>query len=328
MLISVLLPVKNAENTLKVAVSSILAQVGVEFELIVIDDHSSDNSIGIIKSISDHRIKLIKNKANGIAAALNTGLEIAHGSYIARMDADDFSAPMRLKTQLDFAIQNPQIDVFSCLVEYVSTNSPNLGYKHYVDWINSIINPEDHFANRFSDATIAHPTLFCKKSVFDSYGIYATDPVPEDYELWLRWMEQGVSFVKINEFLYSWTDNESRASRVHENYSIDKFYQVKSYYFSNWLLSIGIKEIYICGYGSEVFKKVQWLEEAGITIKGYVDVKSKPGSSRMVITYSDIIKDSKRIYLSYIGDRQGKLKIKSFFQSKAMVAGRDYFFMS
>lgn len=328
MLISVLLPLKNAEKTIKVAIQSILVQAGVDLELIVIDDHSSDNSITLINTFTDSRLKIRKNKGNGIAAALNTGLELAQGEYIARMDADDISAPQRLKTQLDYAVQNPHIDVISCLVEYVSTSDSNLGYKHYVDWINSILTPKDHLVNRFADAIMAHPTLFCKKSVFDSYGIYSTASFPEDYELWLRWMEQGVSFVKIKEVLYCWTDYEDRASRVDPNYSSDKFYQVKSFYLTNWLRSNEPKEIYICGYGSEVFKKVKWLEEAGIIVQAYVDVNPRPSSSRQVITYSEIIKDHGRIYLSYIGDRKGKQKIKSFFQSKKMIEGQDFFFMA
>ena len=89
--ISVILPFKNARDTLAQAVKSILDQSYKDLELILIDDNSTDRSTEVLKKYNDPRIKLIKNLNNGLASALNTGINEASGEYIARMDADDIS---------------------------------------------------------------------------------------------------------------------------------------------------------------------------------------------------------------------------------------------
>jgi glycosyltransferase involved in cell wall biosynthesis len=119
MLVSVIMPVKNAENTIIQAIESILQQTFTDLELIIIDNHSTDSTAKLIKEVADTRIILVSNKGNAIAAALNMGIELAKGEYIARMAADDISMPVRLeKKQWQFAHKNPQYDVISCLVAH------------------------------------------------------------------------------------------------------------------------------------------------------------------------------------------------------------------
>jgi len=110
--ISIILPVFNGEKFLKEAVKSILSQTFPNFELIIIDDGSTDNSVEIIKSFNDDRIKLLSNwKNEGLIFSLNRGLSIVTGKYIARMDADDIAHPDRLKIQFEFMESNPDVDI-------------------------------------------------------------------------------------------------------------------------------------------------------------------------------------------------------------------------
>ena len=108
--ISVIMAVYNGGSFLKPAIESILRQSESRFEFLIIDDGSQDGSAAIIESFKDPRIRLIRNAANrGLAASLNAGLEVARGTYIARLDADDIALPDRLALQLDFLERNPDI---------------------------------------------------------------------------------------------------------------------------------------------------------------------------------------------------------------------------
>jgi len=177
------MPVRNARLTLVSAIDSILKQTLLDIELIIIDDHSTDNSLKLIETRKGNRIRLFNNNGEGIADALNTGLSHAQGRYIARMDADDISHPARLEKQHDFIVNHPNIDVVSCRVKHiVHGHDSQEGYAKHVDWINSMISSEDHYSNRFTDAVVAHPSVFFKASLINKYGNYSSATLPEDFE--------------------------------------------------------------------------------------------------------------------------------------------------
>lgn len=330
-LISVILPFKNAASTLAPAINSILNQSYPEFELLLIDDNSTDSSLHIATAFEDKRIEIYKNPDQGIASALNLGLRKAKGTYIARMDADDLSLPSRLQEQLNFAIANPQIQVIGCQVEHRTADKGLMdtrGYAQYVQWSNSLISTQEHYQNRFVDAVIAHPTLFCKSEIFVKYGNYSTAGVPEDFELWLRWMEQGVRFAKVEQVLYHWFDYSHRLSRSHQNYASDKFLTLKAKYFARWWsLNNKKRKLWVWGYGKDVFKRSAYLIDAGIGIVGYVDVRERPEAKRNVISYNSVSKSAEDYYLVYVSDREGKKQIDAYFTKKGMEPSLDYLFM-
>ena len=86
-----------------------------------------------------------------------------------------------------------------------------------MDWQNQILSPKQHWVNRFKESPVAHPTVMFRRELIDEHGLYSVKPIPEDYELWLRWMENGIRFAKIAEKLFVWTDSSNRLSRVHQN---------------------------------------------------------------------------------------------------------------
>ena len=108
--VSVVMPAYNAEKYIGEAIDSILNQTFTDFEFIIIDDGSSDRTADIVKSYSDPRIRLLANERNsGIVASLNRGIQKATGKYIARMDADDYSRLDRIKKQVDFLDNHPEV---------------------------------------------------------------------------------------------------------------------------------------------------------------------------------------------------------------------------
>ncbi len=176
--VTVLMPVFNGEKYLARAIQSILGQTYQHFEFLILDDGSADNTLGIINSFSDRRIKLVCNQQNiGIASTLNKGIAISEFDLIARMDADDFSLPTRLEKQVLFMQENPHCALVSSWAmeineheEFVNLEKPLDKHLYY-----SLI-----FQN-----CIYHPTVLFRKQNVISLGGYNLKPA-EDYDLWCR----------------------------------------------------------------------------------------------------------------------------------------------
>lgn len=202
-LISVAMGVYNAENTLREAICSIIDQTYSNWELIICDDGSTDDSYRIATSFTDPRIIVIRNEKNmGLGYALNRCIEKANGSIIARMDADDISMPTRFEKELDIMKRNPQYGVVSCRIimfdeggEHPTLSADNIDL--------FIPRPTDFITG----SPIAHPTCMIKKELLDSVGGYDEGEKTlrvEDVDLWIRLLNQGCQFCVLPDPLYKW----------------------------------------------------------------------------------------------------------------------------
>ncbi|WP_207432103.1 glycosyltransferase family 2 protein [Sabulibacter ruber] len=190
--ISVLMPVYNAERFLKEAIDSILQQTFQDFEFIVIDDESKDNSVAIINSYTDQRIRFIQNERNlGISATLNKGIQLAKAPIIARMDADDISTPDRLQKQFDYLQANPECVMVSSLVKVVTED----GQFIRVDKFKS----KFFYYNLTFSCWIYHPTVMYRKHAVEEVGMY-TVPYAEDFELFWQ-LTRKYKFYNLSEIL-------------------------------------------------------------------------------------------------------------------------------
>ncbi len=172
-LISVLLPVFNAADALAGCLDSILAQQMEDFELVVVDDGSTDESCLIVESAmaADRRIRLLKCTHRGIVAALNAGIDAAAGRYIARMDADDRMAPERLAKQLAMAAQLPAEFVLGTRVALdFPDGDSNPKSESYVRWSNTLVNHDDIVRSIYIDAPLVHPTYFLPPRLLSAPG--------------------------------------------------------------------------------------------------------------------------------------------------------------
>lgn len=182
--VTVLMSAYNSAPFILEAVESILKQTWINFEFIIIDDGSSDNSVDLICSFSDKRIKLICNDKNiGLTASLNRGINIAQGKYIARMDADDIAEPNRLSSQVNFLEKHPDIGILGspCLLfDNTATDSYSIYYVPDNDleirWTSLLNNP------------FAHPTVMLRRDILSQYSLNydETFKTAQDYEFWTR----------------------------------------------------------------------------------------------------------------------------------------------
>ncbi len=182
-LISVVLPVYNGSRYLTEAIESILCQTFEDYELIIIDDGSTDDSLELIKSVSDRRIRVHHQDNKGLAGTLNVGISLSNGDYIARMDQDDLALPTRLEKQVIFMEDHPKCALLGTRAEiWVGDRRTDRVHDH----------PTDNLSLRFElmfDNYFVHSSVMLRKSAIEDVGGYTTDPhrqPPEDYELWSR----------------------------------------------------------------------------------------------------------------------------------------------
>ena len=179
--VTVLMPVYNAAPFVQAAIDSILSQSFKAFELLIIDDASTDETADIVRKFKDPRINFITNDKNmGIAATLNRGLDRSNGEYIARMDADDISFPDRLKRQVDFLNKNPEVAVVGSWVNFIGIYS---GAKVRMPWGPACVRAHLCLGN-----PLCHPAVMIRKTVLDEYKMRYDEQYSrsEDYDLWSR----------------------------------------------------------------------------------------------------------------------------------------------
>ena len=197
--VSVVLPVRNGAATVERAIASIRAQTFRDWELLVIDDHSADATPQILARVAheESRLRILRSAAPGLVPALNTGLAAARGDLVARMDADDVAHPERLAAQSALLEAQPELGLVACQVDFGGDATAQAGYALHVAWLNQLITSEDIALNRFVESPLAHPSVMFRRTLAGTLGGYQNGHFPEDYELWLRWLDAGVKMAKV-----------------------------------------------------------------------------------------------------------------------------------
>lgn len=333
--ISVVMPVFNAAATVGRAVRSVRAQTREDWELIVVDDGSDDETAEAVAAAAggDGRVKVLRRGREGIAAALNAGIAAARGEFLARMDADDEMYPERLDAQAGFLEEkgNAGVGLVSCLVEFGGDRVANAGYALHVDWINGLVTPEEIALNRFVESPLAHPSVMFRRACVERSGGYRAGDFPEDYELWLRWMEAGERMAKVPRVLLRWNDSAGRASRVEARYAEDAFYRVKAEYVARELARVGGgREVWVWGAGRPTRKRAGELEKWGVRIAGYVDVDPKKwtrsiGGTGVAVVGPEAMKGPGEIFvLGYVSARGARELIRGELKGRRFEEGTDF----
>ncbi|OGU12915.1 MAG: hypothetical protein A2075_15675 [Geobacteraceae bacterium GWC2_58_44] len=196
----------NGAKYLPVAIESILGQSFADFEFLIIDDGSTDDSVSLIEGYRDPRIRLVRNERNlGLAASLNLGLEIARGEYVARMDDDDISRPERLACQVGFMDAHPAVGVCGSWVRVFP------GFDDYI-W-KFAASSEDIRCRLFYKVGVAHPAVMLRKKPFAEHSLFY-DPAyraAQDYELWGRAIRQ-MEFANVQRVLLDYRIGQGEAA--------------------------------------------------------------------------------------------------------------------
>ena len=275
--VSIVLPFRNAADTLEECLDSIQQQSLTAFELIALDDGSSDRSAEILskRSRADSRVILVPPEQHGIVAALNTGLGRARSVFVARMDADDIMGPRRLQLQSDFLQKNREVAVLGCRVELFPIESIRAGYREYVRWQNACIEPDEIADNIYVESPFAHPSVMMRRSVVERMGGYAEGDFPEDYDLWLRMNQQGIRMAKLPDVLLSWRERPDRVSRVDDRYSREAFDRLRARYLASDPRLTGGRPVVVWGAGRRTRQRARRVIERGVAPTAWIDIDPK-----------------------------------------------------
>lgn len=231
--ISILMPVYNTANYLKECLDSIIRQTDENWELIAVDDFSTDQSYQILQEYAtkDSRIKVLKNNQKGIIGALRVAFQYSSGQYITRMDSDDRMMPKKLEVLKDLLLKNGRGYVATGLVMYFADDELKNGYKQYEAWLNDLTRSGTNFNAIYKECVIPSPCWMTHRADLISCGAFDHDDYPEDYDLCFRFYKNKLKVVGSSLTLHLWRDYPNRTSRTDERYSNQQYFDLKLKYF-------------------------------------------------------------------------------------------------
>ena len=332
-LVSVLLPCYNAARTLKETLESLSCQTLEDFEVIAVDDGSTDATSSILQEWEevDQRIHLIGQTHSGIVTALNAGMQACQSPFIARMDADDLAHPKRLALQVAFLEQHPEIAVVGCRVRGYPPEDVRQGFSIYLDWQNSLLTNEDIRREMFIESPLAHPSVIVRKEWLFKVGGYQEHGWPEDYDLWLRLYLAGAGFAKLPEILLDWREHTARLTRQDSRYSLENFLRAKAYYLVRGPL-LERDAVFLWGAGMVGRRLSKHLLRQGAPLKAFVDVDPvKIGRTRRglpILSPEDLPEWWERspnpVVLAAVGARGARQLIRQRLESYGLREAQDW----
>ena len=274
--LSLLMPVRNAAETLEATMRTIVAQTFQDFELVVVNDGCADESMDIVKDIfSDFsRLRVLSPGRVGLVAALQCGLESCEGEWIARMDADDLMLAGRLSVQLAAMNEHPD---WAVVGSHVHLKPPTPGMQRHVDWLNGLMSPHDLSREIYIDSPLCPPSVMFRKETVVNLGGYRDVGWAEDHDLWFRLHLAGEPMGVVPQKLHQWHDSPVRLTRTHPRYSTESMMCMKAHYLSKAFGS----SMRIWGAGRDGKRMARALEGEGVEISAFVDIDpSKIGGVR------------------------------------------------
>lgn len=277
--LSVLLPCHDAAPTLPDTIASLRAQTFEDFEVIAVDDRSSDATARLLAdwAATDSRVRVLTRTQqiivhSGLVPALNQAAAAARAPLLARMDADDVAHPERLERQAVFMTENPDLAGCGTHVELFSPGQIRSGYRRYERWINGIETPDDVRKSAIVECPIAHPTLVLKKTVFDAAGGYRDMGWPEDHDLLLRVLAAGARLANLpGEPLLRWRIREDRLSLNSPAYEPAAFRRCRVHFLREVFLDPA-RDVVVWGAGRVGKPLARELIRQGTPVAAFVDL--------------------------------------------------------
>lgn len=212
--VSIVMPVYNGAKYLPQAIESVLDQTYKNFEFIIIDDGSSDNSPDIIEEYAqkDERIRFYRQKNSGVPVTLNNGIRLAQSEIIVRMDADDIMLPQRLEKQIPFLLSHPEATVVSCFAYHINSKGERIGKSGTYPYIQSVEHSIRHMKKGGMIFCLHPGVMFWKNPILNVGGYDEKLPVSEDTDLWNRLADKQLYTIVMPERLMDYRIHMSAAS--------------------------------------------------------------------------------------------------------------------
>ena len=279
--VSVVLPVRDAAATLDAALKSLARQTLRDFEVVAVDDGSTDATPRILRSWTarDRRFRALRGPGRGIVPALQRGLAAARAPIVARMDADDLCRRERLAVQLAF-LQRTGLDGCGTQVRCFPDSAVTGRAAEYAAWLNAMTDWQTVTANIFVECPLAHPSFVFRAEALASVGGYRDRGWPEDYDLLLRLWRAGRRFASVPRALLAWRHGPDRLSRSHPAYSLDAFRACRVHHLRRSLLA-GKEGVVVWGAGPTGKRLALEFLRQGVAVAAFVEVDPRKIGQRI-----------------------------------------------
>ncbi len=333
--VSVLLPCYNAASTLEECLASLEAQTFTDYEVIAVDDGSSDSTLEILQDWQhrDARYRVLARPHAGIISALNAGLAECRAPFVARLDADDRCRPERLRLQAQSLQEHAELALVSCLAESFPAEQVREGFRIYIEWQNALVTDADIRREMFIESPFPHPSVMFRKEWVDKVGGYQEHGWPEDYDLWLRLHLSGAHFGKVPQVLLEWREAPQRLTRTDRRYSLENFLRLKAWALVNGPLQ-GREAVFIWGAGMMGRRLGKQLQLQKAPLAAYFDIDPvKIGNTRRglpILAPEELAEWWQRvtrpILLAAVGARGARPIIRARLEAFGLSEGEDWLF--
>lgn len=326
-LVSIVLPARDAAATVDRAVASLAAQTFDDFELLAIDDGSRDDTAAALEAWArrDARVRVLRTGGVGLVGALQLGLAEAKGPLLARMDADDESLPGRLEASVAALEREPELAGVGTGVDIVRQDrppSPNL--QAYGRWLSSLVTPALLARERFVESPLCHPSVTLRTGVLRAVGGWRDEPVPEDWELWLRLLEAGHALTCLPATLHRWVDHDRRLTRTDARYALARHLDLKAAYLSRALAGRPLAIFGVTDTGRGLGRR---LAARGLAVRRYVELAPRKVGQRVdgvpVVHLEQAPLDDAHGLLC-VAAKGAREELRTWLGARGLVEGRDF----
>jgi glycosyltransferase involved in cell wall biosynthesis len=313
--VSVVLPVRDAAETLAECLLSLRAQTLGAHEVVAVDDGSTDSSLALLHALAreDPRLRVVAREAHGLVSALNAGLLAARAPLVARMDADDVAHEDRLERLARRLAADAAVDILGSRVSVDGT--ANEGMRAYVEWSNALLDHDAIVADLFVESPLVHPSVMVRRRVLQALDGWRAFDGPEDYDLWLRAHAAGFRFGKLEESLLLWRDRPSRLTRTDPRYSPDRFLALKVASLERLYLGDHGRPLVIWGAGRIGKRWARELQARGHRVAAFVEVAPAKIGQRIhgapVVAVADALATAGALHLAAVGQAGARARIRA-----------------
>ncbi|HUF89933.1 MAG TPA: glycosyltransferase [Gemmatimonadota bacterium] len=325
-----LLPVRDGEDHVDRAIESLVGQTLTDLEILAVDDGSADGTPERLARWAgrDGRVRVLSQPTGGIVPALERARAAARGRWLARMDADDVSAPRRLEHQLACMEESdPLLAACGCRVEYFPRRGLGAGALRYERWINGLVSPAEIERDLFVECPLAHPTFFLDAEAVRAAGGWRDAGWPEDYDLLFRLRERGGRFAKVPAVLLSWRERPGRLSRVDPRYSPGAFRRCKVHWLRRGPLRGG-RAVVVWGAGPNGKRFALELQRQGVRVAAFVELDPRKIGKRIhgapVVSPADIGAHAGAFCVAAVGQAGARDQIRQALTAAGWREGADF----
>ncbi len=329
-LVSILIPFKNTEAYIKACLASILNQTYTNWELLIVDDSSTDSSSYIVDEFAknDDRIVLLKNQGTGIIDALQLAFKHSKGTLITRMDSDDIMQANKLEVLVNSLSKYGKQHVAIGLVNYFSEEGIKEGYKNYEIWLNNLTQTGTNYSEIYKECVIPSPCWMIHRNDLIACDAFNPNRYPEDYDLAFRFYKHQYKCIPCHDIIHDWRDYSSRTSRNHEHYAENHFIDIKLHYFLELDYNPN-KSLVIWGAGNKGKTVAKTLIKKAIPFEWICDNPNKIGRDiygKILKPFSALesIKNPQSIIT--VANKVAQIEIKDYMKTLNMKNIYDYVF--